>query len=642
MDMAENINTGCASNKHEKYADLSLTVLGSSMDDWATRLIASLLKWSHAKLYCNDQFFMVKIEEKERGHTSSCAFQYDKMYGIVRQPGLLIVQAPYESTNLSAANWSESSNVLLRFINAVYVCRMASKSFVQPGEFSDVLGGPEERLSTHLHATLIAGLSIISIVGGHQHIQRLVEAILGGELEPRQKSTGTTQDSWRILSRIKCPCESKYEHGPLTPLAAAKAAGLDIWKERDEEIVARVWDLQQDKLVKNVDARKVIFITHRWEDEEKEYSALLNTDTIQQSIKLRRIRDALYQYTKYVWIDTICIDKTNMVELDKAIRSMYKWYANCRAVVLDSGTPIQVWLRRGWCLQEGAAAGKLFGMYDGRLVSMKYLAEKQKTELCELDLSLYYRPGNAAEILSRMDRRDTTQIEDMAYALTGIFSINLTLAYGEGKASRERLLREIAVQKGDLSFLSFRSSQADSSQYLPMREDATFPITTCTVSSSPIMISHLGLIAEVNVVQPSGFKKVLDGLEFLAKYSKGRCTAIEKFVEKARNADIDSQLPIRIAIMHNIRTLMLVEIHGEDQQTGSTPIKRCHRLQCCQVETDEFERLYGNIGSKAERIWLGNKPVDYITSLTSFEPGEASRKHKLSSEERPGYKRLMF
>ncbi|KAI8577244.1 hypothetical protein K450DRAFT_178108, partial [Umbelopsis ramanniana AG] len=267
---------------------------------------------------------------------------------------------------------------------------------------------------------------------------------------------------WQVLNRIKCECSSDFLHRPLSPVGAAKAVGITVWKNHDqenEERLPRVWDLLEDKFVYDHSVRDTVFITHRWDTHNGEIEHVNISskakDISQESKKLERIKRVLEKHSRYVWIDTICIDKTNLSELDRTIRSMYNWYADCKAVVLDSGTLLKTWRERGWCLQEGAAAGVLYGMYNDELVSIQDLASKQKMTLCQLDLSLYYRPGNAAEILTRMKRRKTTQIEDMAYALTGIFSIHMTLAYGERQKALQRLLYELASQKGDLSCLSF-------------------------------------------------------------------------------------------------------------------------------------------------------------------------------------------
>jgi hypothetical protein len=67
----------------------------------------------------------------------------------------------------------------------------------------------------------------------------------------------------------------------------------------------------------------------------------------------------------------------------------------------------------------------------------------------------------------------------------------------------------------------------------------------------------------------------------------------------------------KIAIVHDIRSILLLEQHGDDWQTGGgNPIKRCHRLQCCQIEEFQFERLFGNYGEKYDGIWLGNKSLN--------------------------------
>jgi hypothetical protein len=53
----------------------------------------------------------------------------------------------------------------------------------------------------------------------------------------------------------------------------------------------------------------------------------------------------------YFWVDTCCIDKTNLPELSEAINSMYKWYrkaARCYVYLSDvtraeSSEAVQQW-----------------------------------------------------------------------------------------------------------------------------------------------------------------------------------------------------------------------------------------------------------------------------------------------------------
>jgi hypothetical protein len=53
------------------------------------------------------------------------------------------------------------------------------------------------------------------------------------------------------------------------------------------------------------------------------------------SKKLENIRDVLLdQGAKYICMYTIFIDKSSMLELDEAVRSMYKWYASASVELL--------------------------------------------------------------------------------------------------------------------------------------------------------------------------------------------------------------------------------------------------------------------------------------------------------------------
>jgi len=73
----------------------------------------------------------------------------------------------------------------------------------------------------------------------------------------------------------------------------------------------------------------------------------------------------------HFWIDTCCIDKTNLVELSEAIVSMFRWYANAERCyvflpdvsackrdntgstrIWESAFLKSRWFTRGWTLQE--------------------------------------------------------------------------------------------------------------------------------------------------------------------------------------------------------------------------------------------------------------------------------------------------
>jgi Heterokaryon incompatibility protein (HET) len=592
---------------------------GVSMEERAQKFIASLFRCVGIKFFVSENFFMLEGNPNCGGASPKWALRFDMMKGVIRERGRLIVQILPKNAALSIPGWHRNKHPVLSFIDAVYLCRRWSKRLDQEA-FSDVLGGSEDQLETHIHAMLIAGLSVLSIASSHQLVDKLITAILGGNLDPIEDSvSNTTAADWQVLNQIKCGCSSKSVHRPLSAVAAAKAVGFDIWRDRQMETVTRVWDLERDTLIRDIDVSKVIFITHRWSKSEMEYADVTErkwktTKSISMmSEKLRRIRDALRIHTRYVWIDAICIDKSNLSELDEAIRSMYKWYASCRAVVLECGTPLAVWRKRGWCLQEGAAAGVLCGISkEGKLVSIHQLAIEQQQELCTLDLHLYYRAGNAIEILARMDARKTTRKEDMAYALTGILSIHLVLAYGEGFKSRERLLHELAIQKGDLSFLSFPTTRKTAGTHLPAITDIKFSIAKCVQASTPATVSHLGLSIEVQLISGDAAKKLLESLSRWKSlnFVQGKYIGLDGLIKKARNLEFQATASLEFAIIHNIRSIMLVDIYGKDRQTGGgRPLKFCSPIQCCQIEENEFKRLFIHEDVDLERIWLGDKSV---------------------------------
>jgi hypothetical protein len=285
--------------------------------------------------------------------------------------------------------------------------------------------------------------------------------------------------------------------------------------------------------------------------------------------------------------------------------------------VLEYGTPLSVWRERGWCLQEGAAAGHLCGISkEGKLVSIYQLAIEQKQKLCTLDLHLYYRVGNAAEIIARMDARRTTRKEDMAYALTGILSIHLALAYGEGLRSRERLLHELAIQKGDISFLSFPTTRKLSGTHLPAISDTKFLIAKCVQASTPATVSHLGISIEVQLISGNDAIKLMETLRQWKTFNfvKGKYVGLDQLLQKARKLEFQATESVEIAVIHNIRSIMLVEIYGKDRQTGGgRPLKFCSPIQCCQIEENEFKRLLIHTDVEFERIWLGDKSVSTDT-----------------------------
>jgi hypothetical protein len=168
----------------------------------------------------------------------------------------------------------------------------------------------------------------------------------------------------------------------------------------------------------------------------------------------------------YFWVDTCCIDKANNTELSKAINSMFRWYQNARRCYVflsdvkndaleDDGESVfrqSRWFKRGWTLQELLAPRSVEffskeGVRLGDKESLKHTIHEITgiplkallwTELSEFDV---------AERFSWAADRQTTEEEDGAYCLFGIFGVHLPLIYGEGKENALERLRSAAILK---------------------------------------------------------------------------------------------------------------------------------------------------------------------------------------------------
>src|SRR6266480_6673928 len=215
-------------------------------------------------------------------------------------------------------------------------------------------------------------------------------------------------------------------------------------------------------------------LSHTWkEGQEVTFKGLTNrTSKIKTGYDKIRFcgqqaeRDGL----QYFWVDTCCIDKSNSVELQQAINSMFRWYQNaakCYVYLSDvsikkrkasyqfaefaweSAFQASRWFTRGWTLQELLAPGSVeFFSHDGKRLGDKRSLERQIYEITGIAV-----PALQGSSLSQFgvderfkwaQNRETTRKEDWAYSLLGIFDVSMPLIYGEGREKAVvRLRKEI-------------------------------------------------------------------------------------------------------------------------------------------------------------------------------------------------------
>lgn len=177
---------------------------------------------------------------------------------------------------------------------------------------------------------------------------------------------------------------------------------------------------------------------------------------------------------KWLWLDTVCIKKSDSSETALAINSMFKWYQEaevCYAYLQDvewtglyaarpdmfnqdsaSGVKSR-WFTRGWTLQE-LLAPKSMEFYDKEWRPMgtrsdlsNFLAEPAGVDKQYLNDPAAVRQACVAMKMSWMAGRNTTKVEDIAYGLLGLLDVNMQPVYGEGIRAFARLQDTILAKE---------------------------------------------------------------------------------------------------------------------------------------------------------------------------------------------------
>ncbi|EPE35963.1 TPR-like protein [Glarea lozoyensis ATCC 20868] len=169
---------------------------------------------------------------------------------------------------------------------------------------------------------------------------------------------------------------------------------------------------------------------------------------------------ALKDKLQYFWVDTCCIDKSNPVELQYAINSMFRWYQGAGRcyVYLEDVDVNQAsfdweafqksrWFTRGWTLQELLAGRNVvfFGK-GGVRIGDKMELEGRIHRITGIEVGAL-RGGALAGFsverrLNWARGRRTRYVEDGIYCLQGIFGVYIPLIYGEGRENAFVRLRE--------------------------------------------------------------------------------------------------------------------------------------------------------------------------------------------------------
>lgn len=244
-------------------------------------------------------------------------------------------------------------------------------------------------------------------------------------------------------------------------------------------------------------------LSHRWSTEEVTFADISSTPILHPQSQTRTKKGfaqiqgvcklALNDGYTWIWIDSCCIDKSSSAELQEAINSMWRYYAEsniCYVYLADvpdseAGWGLMFakseWFTRGWTLQELIAPTCVeFFAENWSAIGTRFERYKEIADTTSIDPDVLLRVHpvdsfSAAERLSWASHRNVTREEDEAYSLLGLFDVNMPLLYGEGREKAFfRLQEAIYNATADHSMFLFRHSQHKYDQPLLANSPTSF------------------------------------------------------------------------------------------------------------------------------------------------------------------------
>jgi hypothetical protein len=221
------------------------------------------------------------------------------------------------------------------------------------------------------------------------------------------------------------------------------------------------------------DLPEYAILSHTWgcDNEEVNYRDIKD-GTGEGKIGYKKIRFCAEQAwrdgLRYCWVDTCCIDKSDPIEVQRSINSMFRWYRDATRCYVylqdiaivggewkdqpsdpawDAAFRAHRWFTRGWTLQELLAPASVeFFTENGQRLGDKLSLAQQIHEITGIPTeALQDNRVDRFDVEERFrwaEKRVTTYEEDWVYCLLGIFGVFMVPNYGEGKEYAVRRLRK--------------------------------------------------------------------------------------------------------------------------------------------------------------------------------------------------------
>lgn len=272
--------------------------------------------------------------------------------------------------------------------------------------------------------------------------------------------------------------------------------------------------------------------SHRWEDNEPLFEKVVRI--VVYDLEDSPTHDKLQVFCRIVqdaglhwaWSDTCCINKADHVVLQEALVAMFKWYQGSAVTIVflrgvrspsRRGDLVNsIWNTRAWTFQEYHAS-KVVQFYTedwtpymnldilNHKESPEIMAEMEEATGVSARALMALRPGlyDIREKLCLASGRRTTLVEDAAYSLLGIFSVAMSIVYGEGDQALGKLLAQLLTSSGDTSILAWtgRSGSFNSCLPLNIKVFGQLPIThiPLAIDGAKMDVRTAGMRASLNL-----------------------------------------------------------------------------------------------------------------------------------------------
>ncbi|KAK0643222.1 heterokaryon incompatibility protein-domain-containing protein [Cercophora newfieldiana] len=325
------------------------------------------------------------------------------------------------------------------------------------------------------------------------------------------------------------------------------------------------------------DAPHYAILSHTWEEDEVLFEDMATSERMAEVTTVKAKAWAKIQRScamartfcfDYIWIDTLCIDKSSSAELSEAINSMFEYYAfagvclayisdykdeGLRSGVVDATNFLNSrWFTRGWTLQELIVPSNLvFYDMDWLPIGNRHFLANAIASKTSIYRKILARrgptrgkgksPGRADNLndlrrdltavcvaakMKWVSTRQTKRPEDVAYCMLGLFNVNMPLLYGEGaEKAFIRLQEEIIKHSFDQTILTWQDPEGRGSSLGGRWDGILSPLPASFAQSDSVQLLRGQPRFDNGGAQPDGlgFEAVLCPVEPLSRESAQSC-----------------------------------------------------------------------------------------------------------------------